>query len=145
MLSQLIYSSRSTHTMSYAQLRDINETAVRINSDNGLTGLLVYGQSCFLQILEGDRADISATYLRIAGDPRHTDLVLIDVSTIAGRSFPEWAMRAVMLDGVNAPDTTPLLLKYSGSTRFQPALYTDTDAHDFLEEFSREFTPRVPG
>jgi hypothetical protein len=125
--------------MDYAQLRDINDAAVRINSTKGVTGLLIYGQSSFLQILEGARAEISETFHRIAHDKRHHELVLIGVSEIAERSFQDWAMRCVMIDGVNGTKTATLLMKFGVSDHFRPALFSDSSAHGFLLAHSREF------
>jgi hypothetical protein len=104
-----------------------------------VTGLLIYGQSSFLQVLEGARAEISETYHRIVQDKRHHELVLIGVSEIAERSFQDWAMRFVMIDGVNGPKTATLLMKYGVSDQFQPTLFSDSSAHSFLLAHSREF------
>lgn len=139
MLSRLIYSSKALGKMDHAQLRGINEAAVRVNTARGVTGLLIYGQSYFLQVLEGGRAEISETFHRIAKDKRHHDLVLIGVSEIAERSFQDWAMRFVMIDGVNGPTTAALLKKFGASDRFLPALFSDRSALGFLLAHSCEF------
>ena len=140
MISRLIYASKALVKMDYPQLRGVNDAAVRANSAKGVTGLLVYGQSCFLQALEGGRAEISETFNRIAKDKRHHDLVLIGMSDISERSFQDWAMRFVMIDGINGPTTTALLMKFGSSDRFQPTLFSQSSALGFLLAHSNEFT-----
>lgn len=139
MLSRLIYASKALIKMDYAQLRRINDEAVSANSTQGVTGLLMYGQSCFLQVLEGGRAEISETFHRIARDKRHHELVLVGLSEIAERSFHDWAMRFVMIDGVNEPKTAAMLMKFGTSGQFRPALFSASSAHGLLLAHSHEF------
>jgi hypothetical protein len=118
MLSRLIYASKALAKVDYPLLQDINDTAVRRNSMAGITGLLIYGQSCFLQVLEGARAELSATFIRISHDKRHHELVLIGFAEIAERSFQDWAMRVVMIDGIHGPKTAALVMRFGGSAHF---------------------------
>nr|WP_138516518.1 BLUF domain-containing protein [Rhodoferax bucti] len=58
MLSQLIYTSQAISGLTDACLQDIAVTAARFNSMVGISGLLVFDEGCFLQVLEGDDAAI---------------------------------------------------------------------------------------
>ena len=71
---QIIYASEATESFSSDQLAELLATARRRNRINRLTGMLVFCNQQFLQLLEGDPADVIATYDRIAHDPRHQDL-----------------------------------------------------------------------
>ena len=55
--------------------------------------MLVFCNQQFLQVLEGDPADVIATYDRIAQDPRHQDLIALHrgYSTV-GKSFAASSM-----------------------------------------------------
>lgn len=138
MLSRLIYASRAVARMNYPQIREINEVAVRLNTARGVTGLLIYGTSSFLQILEGDRVAISQTFNRIARDTRHDNPMLIDFSEIAERGFQQWAMRLVMLDGSEGPKTTASLLKFGVSDRFNPTQLSRASAVLLLQELAQD-------
>jgi hypothetical protein len=103
-----------------------------------VTGLLVYGSSSFLQILEGDRTAISQTFNRIARDTRHDNPILIDFSEIAERWFDQWAMRLVMLDGSDGAKTLGSLLKFGISDRFNPLDLSSESAVLLLRDFAQD-------
>ena len=46
----------------------------------------------FGQVLEGDRASVSDLFCRIAKDPRHRSVVIVEASAVAERRFDRWAM-----------------------------------------------------
>jgi hypothetical protein len=137
MLSQLIYASKAAAKMDYPQLKEINEIACRFNTARSVTGLLVFGSSSFLQILEGDRPTVNQTYHRIARDPRHENPILIDVSEIPERSFQNWAMKLIVLDGANGARATSALLRFGISEHFSPHDFSGESAPLFLREISR--------
>ena len=139
MLSRLIYASKSLVKVDFPLLEDLNDSAVRRNATTGITGLLLYGNSAFLQVLEGGRAAVSATFNRISQDKRHHELVLIGITEIAEREFQDWAMRVVMIDGIQGPRTAALLLKFGVSAQFEPSVLTAGNAHGLLLAHSREF------
>ena len=45
-----------------------------------------------MQILEGEEAAVDETYSRIANDPRHSNLILINHQPIMEREFSKWSM-----------------------------------------------------
>lgn len=101
-MHRLIYSSRCPHGTSRDELRDILDVSRHRNAEVGLTGELLYSGSAFLQVLEGEEAEIRAIFARIRRDPRHTEVrVLVDEPT-AARSFGRWAMGFTHLDGGDA-------------------------------------------
>lgn len=64
----------------------------RNNARARITGLLFFDGKRFLQALEGDDAQVEATFARIAQDDRHHALVVLSNRAIAAREFGEWAM-----------------------------------------------------
>jgi len=46
----------------------------------------------FGQVLEGERARVSELFCRIASDPRHRSVVLVEAVEVASRQFDRWAM-----------------------------------------------------
>ena len=74
------------------ELVDILESSRVNNARDGIGGMLVYHDGTFLQILEGPTAAVDAAYLRIKGDPRHSNLIPLLRKKVDRRSFGEWSM-----------------------------------------------------
>ncbi len=92
MLSQLIYASQAVHPMNEDELADLLIAARRHNAHAGLSGMLLYANGSFLQILEGEREALDSLYARIVGDSRHTRLRLLSRAPIDHRKFTQWSM-----------------------------------------------------
>ncbi|MEA5616427.1 BLUF domain-containing protein [Cronbergia sp. UHCC 0137] len=132
-LYRLIYSSYGIPDLGYHDLKDIMEKSEKNNQSDGITGLLCYGDSIFLQILEGDRTIISQTYHRIALDQRHHTPELIECVPIESRLFGIWSMKAVTLSDLNSEEVRNLILKYSASITLQPHTMTSQQCLNFMQ------------
>ena len=73
-------------------LKQILATAVRTNSEKGITGGLIFNRHFFGQVLEGDRAAVTQTFVRINGDARHNNIVLAGMESVSKRLFGTWSM-----------------------------------------------------
>jgi hypothetical protein len=62
------------------------------NALDGITGLLWSDGQRFIQALEGPRASVEATFLRIARDNRHHSLDLLSDRMTDEREFGTWNM-----------------------------------------------------
>jgi len=91
-LSHIIYCSAASAGFDEAQIPSILERARADNSARHITGMLLYIQRSFFQVLEGDSATIEAVYEKIASDPRHHRVTRIVAEPILRRSFGEWTM-----------------------------------------------------
>jgi hypothetical protein len=78
------------------------ERARRANAGQNLTGMLLYIEGSFFQVLEGEAEAIDALYAKIMRDPRHTRITLIIRETIAQRDFSEWTMGFCVVDRIDA-------------------------------------------
>ncbi|TWG80234.1 FAD-dependent sensor of blue light [Cupriavidus gilardii J11] len=116
MLVRLLYASRAREPFEADMLDTIAAVSVERNPRHGITGVLCFGDGCFLQALEGDREAVSRLYHRIAVDPRHRDLLLLHYQEIVAREFAGWAMGHVNTGRVNAAT----LLKYFPEACFDP-------------------------
>ncbi|MEZ5938881.1 MAG: BLUF domain-containing protein [Hyphomonadaceae bacterium] len=65
------------------------------NAAKGVTGLLVYHDGCFIQVLEGPRDVVEDTLATIRTDPRHIGVIVLEQVAIAERSFPHFSMSYV--------------------------------------------------
>lgn len=97
-MHELIYRSRATGPFDRAEISRILATARRVNAENGVTGLLLYSDDAFLQVLEGDEAAVRETFGRIEGDPRHDEIAVLADGVLADRAYPEWTMGFRHLD-----------------------------------------------
>lgn len=59
---------------------------------DGISGILWIGDGQYRQLLEGPADSVGEVYERIAKDPRHTDIVVLDDRMIDSPEFGEWAM-----------------------------------------------------
>jgi len=100
-LHELTYCSRATHDMSQAELLYLLAQARARNARHGITGLLVYRQREFMQLLEGDRNAIFALYRSICADSRNRRNYLMWDEPITQRAFPDWGMAFLSLDGID--------------------------------------------
>jgi len=99
-IHQLIYVSAARHPFSPEELDRLLEQSRRHNGRNGLTGLLLYEDGSFLQLLEGPEDAVRTTFSRIAKDPRHHRVMTVHDVDVNERSFPNWSMGYPRLDAV---------------------------------------------
>jgi hypothetical protein len=91
-MHHLIYSSSATQPFSDTELQELLTKARLRNAREDVTGLLLYHEGQFMQLLEGEAETIYAIYNAIEQDPRHTSILKLADKPIEARSFPEWAM-----------------------------------------------------
>ncbi|MEM9483137.1 MAG: EAL domain-containing protein [Cyanobacteria bacterium P01_F01_bin.116] len=92
LLIHLIYSSAATFPMQDADLIQLLEKSRENNSQTEITGMLLYENGSFFQILEGEPGAVDKLYERISQDDRHTKSVVIIREPIAKRAFGKWTM-----------------------------------------------------
>lgn len=64
------------------------------NGRDGITGMLYFDGTRFMQAMEGPADQVESTLARIKADPRHRALVMLSRRSIETREFGEWAMAA---------------------------------------------------
>ena len=97
MTVRLLYVSRSAGPQTTTVTRSILEKAQTHNNAQGISGVLCQGQGFFIQVLEGERSRVNALFRRIAADPRHKDVELLQYEEIQSRQFGKWSMALVNL------------------------------------------------
>ncbi len=91
-MHQLVYVSSARADLSEDDLQDILCRARETNRTLGVTGMLVFLDGCFLQVLEGRRECVRDLYAKIETDPRHFDAKVLIETEIAKPAFPDWSM-----------------------------------------------------
>lgn len=123
-LIRLIYISVTCSKMNLASLQEILSVAEEHNTEKKITGALAYGNSSFLQVLEGSRSEVSALYNHISKDHRHTEVELVEVVPIQTRDFGKWSMRYVYFDEQNNSNHIATIKRIANTDKFTPKLWT---------------------
>jgi hypothetical protein len=90
-MHQLLYASSTSRDCSEQQLEEILTASRRNNPKLGVTGMLLYCEGGFMQVLEGTPDVLASLYARIAMDKRHWNArILLDRQ--APRTFGDWSM-----------------------------------------------------
>ena len=89
---QISYLSRARAPMSSAQLLELLLQSRSNNLERGITGMLLYGNGTFLQVIEGDDAAVDRLVDRISEDSRHDGIQLLGRREIQQRQYSDWSM-----------------------------------------------------
>jgi hypothetical protein len=91
-MKRIIYLSSATKFMSDFELNNLLEMARVNNKTKSITGLLLYIDGDFIQIIEGDDFEVNNLYSNIQFDKRHKNIICVSDEKITKRQFPEWSM-----------------------------------------------------
>jgi len=94
-LHEIVYVSLACEDMTPVQLDKLLAKCRAWNEKSGVTGVLVYRQREFLQLLEGEADEVLGLYSRIEDDQRHQQIHKLWDGPIAERSFGNWSMAFV--------------------------------------------------
>ena len=73
-------------------LVDILKTSRANNPPLNITGILIFGDNTFVQVLEGPPEVVSDLYEKIVRDPRHNNCRKFITRSTKECSFPNWSM-----------------------------------------------------
>jgi hypothetical protein len=134
-LTSLTYTSLARLDLQTSDLEDIHRTARELNALDGITGLLVFNGTHFLQIVEGSRDAIDDLLERLRRDRRHSGLEVRDERRIEARSFPDWSMELVRVNSsyFKARDTIADRLPASVPEAIQLRLFRMTELISTME------------
>lgn len=90
-MRQLLYASNTHRDVSDALLEEILAVSRRNNAACQVTGILLYSEGCFMQVLEGEDAAVAGTFARIRADKRHWNTMIM-LDRDAPRAFGAWSM-----------------------------------------------------
>jgi hypothetical protein len=96
----VLYRSQATYFPNEAQLQDLLEWSRTYNAHHAITGLLLYSEGQFLQLVEGPEAQIHRLYDRIQQDVRHQHVLTLSEGPGPQRWFTDWHMALGYLEPV---------------------------------------------
>lgn len=108
-LVSIVYFSHAKQPYDDAALLELLRVSRRNNSRNGVTGILLYHDGNFAQVLEGPREAVVETFRRIGGDPAHDGIIATAITPLAARQFPEWSMGFLPADATPEPTRRMLI------------------------------------
>ncbi|MEM8484456.1 MAG: BLUF domain-containing protein [Bacteroidota bacterium] len=95
---QLIYISAASVDFTTEDLTNLLKKAREKNAKVDVSGMLIYHEKSFFQVLEGPEEEVYRVYDMIADDPRHDEVRLLLKSVVENRSFENWSMGFVNTD-----------------------------------------------
>jgi len=88
----LVYSSHAADAYEEKFLEQMLFQCQTNNSQIGVTGLLLYSNKKFIQVLEGKQDVVQRLFEKIQNDDRHYNVKLLIEGFIKERNYPEWNM-----------------------------------------------------
>jgi hypothetical protein len=124
----LVYISYAGHPFSELELIDLLQKARDNNKQKNVTGILLYAQQRFIQVLEGEQAVVQALFERIADDPRHRKVTVVLEGDHEQRMFDRWSMGFKSLTDVQFRE----LSGFTGVEHFLQHQHVTDDSHPVL-------------
>lgn len=98
----LVYASSATNLFSEEELNQLLEKARKNNHILDITGMLLYKDGNFMQLLEGPKEAVQSLVAKIKLDPRHRGFLALFQEERAEREFSQWEMGFQKLDAQTA-------------------------------------------
>ena len=123
MLFHLIYVSTAISPRTLEDHALLLSQARTRNKSLDVTGMLLYRDGFFMQVLEGDEKHVMAIFADVKKDPRHHSVDVLRSEYIQHRDFPDWTMGFADVGNLDTEGVP-------GYTRFLE--------HDFKSEYFAE-------
>ncbi|WPU92625.1 BLUF domain-containing protein [Mucilaginibacter sabulilitoris] len=91
-MEYIVYVSTAKRLLSEKELIDLLKVSRARNKKYNVTGMLLYCQGTFMQVLEGDKNSLELIYKTIELDQRHKNIIKLAEGILKKRNFPEWSM-----------------------------------------------------
>ena len=132
----LIYISSATNWPSEEDLKKLLEQSRARNLKKNITGMLLYDNATYMQVLEGEEEDVHDIYNSILKDPRNTGNVTLVEEEINQRDFPDWSMGFKNLKN-HSPEELPGFQDiFNGKLDKELAIKNITKALSLLKRFA---------
>lgn len=92
-MERLIYTSEAAEGLSGDDVFQIVETSARNNAIRDISGFLIFKDSRFFQLIEGESDALDGLLRTLEGDPRHHSIRMLKRTISDQREFGGWRMR----------------------------------------------------
>ncbi|WP_127470131.1 BLUF domain-containing protein [Thiomicrorhabdus aquaedulcis] len=117
-LIEIAYTSRTVKALPLEQLNCILKEAREFNVANNITGLLLYKDGSFFQVIEGTAQTVEILYQNIQRDLRHKNVRTLYQKPLMVRNFTDWAMLFHDISSFEADGITPVVNNMHGYLPF---------------------------
>lgn len=134
---QLLYLSNARPEMQQSDLDKILEVSRRNNPPRDISGLLVFANGVFIQVLEGPTGPVHRLFETICDDTRHQDVAMLGEYVDQERIFAKWSMAFIQstFDELTKITDSPNMI---GREDVLSLLSNDqTQAASFLKKFTK--------
>lgn len=100
-LYYLVYVSSATRLMEETDLAELLLQTRENNARKNITGMLLYKNGSFMQVIEGEEADVTSVHNKILKDSRHKGIITLLRGALKERQFSEWSMAFTNIDSLN--------------------------------------------
>lgn len=138
-LKQIIYVSSSIELREPDELDGLLRVSRTRNARDGISGLLLYHEGSFMQLIEGGENAVDALFSRIADDPSHHNIIRLHDGPVAGRLFPTWSMGFAPLDMSRLSETEAAASFHDIRRNLADLLATDLRAGTLIDSYFRMF------
>ena len=138
MVNYLIYLSCTTNYIGTSDLNNIIQSANHYNPKFNITGILLYHNEYFLQMLEGQESDLNRLFAKIEKDSRHRCLYEPLKGVMSERLFSQWSMGLVDLGSQSAIEKIDQFKEFINYIAYGDNPTESEDILDFLASFSAE-------
>lgn len=136
-LIHLIYISSATSWPAENDLKRLPEQARARNLRQNITGMLVYSNATYMQVLEGESHDVHEIFDAIRIDPRNNGIVKLLAASISQRNFPNWSMGFKELEKDNGAPPPGFVEVFNGKLDKELALGNKAASIGMLTSFAR--------
>lgn len=91
-LLSLVYASKAVVGFTRADLQELLTRSRESNTGDAISGMLLFKDHRFLQLLEGPADAVRAKMRLIREDARHYDVSVLLEESVLERQFPDWTM-----------------------------------------------------
>ena len=91
-----MYESAAPKTFKDSDLTAIVTASALYNSEHGVTGVLLYANSKYVQILEGSKNELRRLMKKVKKDTRHGKIQILLNESLPVRNFASWSMGSVI-------------------------------------------------
>lgn len=137
-MKRIIYASAASEDVDQATLDAILAAARKNNAVLGVTGILLFGNGVFIQVLEGEDDNVDRLAMHIEQDPRHNDFDILYEHPIERRAFGAWDMAYKILDKDSIAFLNGALAQSSGEELVEYLREDDHFARTFIAECAKD-------
>jgi hypothetical protein len=141
MLSRLVYMSDAAADFKTDEVSEILDRSRKNNAAVGISGLLIFHERRFFQILEGSASTIKTCFARIMHDKRHVKQIILESGPAKARAFGQWRMAYARIEDLPAENRNAVFSIYDMVPRNSEERGNDEAVRlrvrDFLASYER--------